>query len=133
MAKEGVVELRTGAELEIVKLEPADVLPLHVTVTGIVPGLAISAPNTRVVKVVLLMNVADFVMAPQPTEQAVEKFEPVKVKVNAELPAVALEGERRLSTGLRVMGGGEDPPPPPQLIVNSDNPLRQASRRSCIR
>jgi hypothetical protein len=70
---------------------------------------------------------------PQPIEQFEEKFEPVKVKVKAALPVAALEGERRLSTGLRDIGGEEDSPPPPQLTVNSNNPVRQASRKCCIR
>jgi hypothetical protein len=53
IANEGVVELRTGAVLETVKIELADDLPLHVTVTGIEPGLAMSVVSTRAVNVVL--------------------------------------------------------------------------------
>jgi hypothetical protein len=105
-ALEGESEVAPGSGLSIVKGSPLDVPPPGVgfiTVTAAIPAVAMSLAGTEAVNSVSLTYV---VVSPVPFHCTVElemKFVPVTVRVNAAPPAVALEGESEVTSGLGLL------------------------------
>ena len=94
--------LRVGAALLMLKVRAAEMPPPGAgvtTVTWAVPAVAISAAEMAAVSWVVLTKVVVRVVPFQLITEAVTKLLPVTVKVNPAPPAVALVGERVLSTG----------------------------------
>jgi len=114
----GLILLRTGVGLSIVKVWAADVPPPGVgveTVTEAVPALLRSLAGTTAVSCVLLTYVVDRAAPFQFTVELLRKFVPVTVSGKASLPARALVGLILLRTGfglLIVKVWAADVPPP---------------------
>jgi hypothetical protein len=102
----GEIELIAGTGLLTVNVFAADVPPPgpgFVTVTMILPAVAISAAEIAAVSWWLLENVVVRAAPFHFTTEVVTKFEPFTVSVKAAPPAVALAGEMEVTVGLGLL------------------------------
>ena len=114
----GEIELIAGTGLLTVNVLGADVPPPgpgFVTVTWIVPAVAMSAAEIAAVSWVLLENVVVRAAPFQFTTEVVTKPEPFTVSVKPGPPAVALLGEMEVTfgLGLLIVNVSEFDAPPP--------------------
>lgn len=115
----GEIELIAGKGLVTVNVFEADVPPPgpgFVTITLIVPAVAISAAEIAAVSVALLKNVVGREVPFQFTTEVVVKPDPFTVSVKAAPPAVALTGEMEVTVGcgFLIVNVSEFDAPPPE-------------------
>src|SRR5436190_2084849 len=120
----GEIELSVGTRLLIVNVCALEAPPPGVglkTVTGAVPGVAMSLARICTWSWVPLTNVVDRSLPFQRTTDEVMKFVPVAVSVNPALPAAALGGEIEVSVGTGLMIVNVEAPegPPPGVGLNT--------------
>src|SRR5205809_766045 len=120
----GESELSVGTGLLIVNVCAPEAPPPGVglkTVTGAVPGVAMSFARICAWSWVLLRKVVVRIAPFQRTTDELLKFVPVAVSVNAALPASALGGEIELSvgTGLLIVNVEAPEGPPPGVGLNT--------------